>query len=276
MPQPAFERGPPRARLRGLQVDVPSWLAWLDAADVNKPVDEIAVAARCAVALWACGAHKLRGTDPGASRCLGSAKHHGGGDRCARCRVVDGYYTIDELSRSGSWSSRDDARAMVCRRMPSSACASSRSRAPSRASCPSFEEKREDLSSRASGANGDRTVHCQRAEVGHCGKLRYFYFKGDTDRDEMRWFDETGALLARRNATDYPAYCEGWSESHWEGKVPKCTALGSRRALVRRSAAPLTSAIEDMRTQTGPPNRGVLRRASPLRLLRASQGWTRG
>ena len=52
--------------------------------------------------------------------------------------------------------------------------------------CISFDENVRAFREALGGGDGGRTVRCERAELGHCGKLRYFYFKGDIDRDELR------------------------------------------------------------------------------------------
>lgn len=99
--------------------------------------------------------------------------------------------------------------------------------------------------------DGDRTVHCEWAETGRCGDFRYFYFQGGIHRYEMRWFDEDGRLVAQRNWTDYPEYCNHTALTRWQGRVPKCETLERTELICGEGDRPLRTPLEDLRGYAG-------------------------
>lgn len=79
--------------------------------------------------------------------------------------------------------------------------------------CLTLERNLEVFRSGLAGKEKSRKVDCRHAEVGSCGAFRYFAFNGDIERNDLRWFDASGGLVAARSATDYPAYCGGKAHS---------------------------------------------------------------
>ncbi len=67
-----------------------------------------------------------------------------------------------------------------------------------------------------------RIVTCESASVSSCGEFRGFDFNGDIHRHELRWFAEDGTLVAQRNVTDYPEYCDGKARVRVLGRLPEC------------------------------------------------------
>ena len=132
-------------------------------------------------------------------------------------------------------------RECVCRRaLPCTA----------RGDCMTLEENLEMFRAALAGEEG-RVVTCDRAEVGRCGEFRYFYFSGDIYRDELRWFDAAGTLVAQTNTTDYAAYCNGASMFEWSGRVPRCDTPQREELICGRPGRPLRTPFETLRGITG-------------------------
>lgn len=112
--------------------------------------------------------------------------------------------------------------------------------------CITLEENLRVFREAISPAN-ERRVRCERAEVGRCGDFRYFYFQGDTHRYEMRYFDARGVLVAQRNATDYPEYCNHSTDVRWMGRVPRCDRLEREELICGEADRPLRVPVEDLR-----------------------------
>lgn len=106
-----------------------------------------------------------------------------------------------------------------------------------------------DALARTEGA----TVLCESAQTGRCDALRYFEFNGDIERHELRFFSgDDGRLIAMRNWTDYPAYCEGRAMTRWLGGIPRCAEMSIEATICGTTDGPPVS----------PPQRldGLLRR----------------
>jgi hypothetical protein len=132
--------------------------------------------------------------------------------------------------RAGGWSLTNlgDAKALACgpggRRcicLQPLPCGTGGS-APA---CASFEENIAAFRSALKKGQDGRTVVCRRAEIGRCGSFRYFHFAGDIERTETRWFDSGGRLLAQRNRSDYPAYCDAKADLRFLGPIPRCDSM---------------------------------------------------
>ncbi len=93
----------------------------------------------------------------------------------------------------------------------------------------------------------DRTIQCDRGEVGRCDDFQYFLFNGDMHRRELRWFNHSGELVAQRNSTDYKAYCEGKARTRFMGKIPKCTSSVQKELICGKAETELSNAVEDLR-----------------------------
>ena len=96
----------------------------------------------------------------------------------------------------------------------------------------------------ARGQDG-RRVDCRRAEVGTCGDFRYFLFNGDIERRELRWFDGQGHLVAMRNRTDYPAYCDGRAMTRVLGRLPNCAPMARTELICGEAGPEGFSALDD-------------------------------
>lgn len=120
-------------------------------------------------------------------------------DAAAGGEVVDGYYRTDELERLGVVVKPvDERRSMICGKDGKFCMCLTPLSCELPGACVSFAENIQGIRD-ALQRDAGRTVSCDRAKIGHCGKLRYFYFHGDIHRDEMRWFDETGRLVGQRS-----------------------------------------------------------------------------
>jgi hypothetical protein len=112
-------------------------------------------------------------------------------------------------------------------------------------------ERNLDQFRKALAEPNQRTVSCVRAEVGRCGEFRYFYFAGDIDRYEQRWFDASGKLVGQRNWTDYPAYCGRRTNTAYSGFLPKCAEMKQEELLCGEAKQPLRPPLEDLRGLLG-------------------------
>jgi Leucine-rich repeat (LRR) protein len=148
----------------------------------------------------------------------------GGG--MARRVTAEGFHSLEDLKRLGaSVSQIDERRSLVCDASREQClCHEATACDPVIERCSTFAENIAEFKKALARTSG-RTVTCNRAEVGRCGSLRYFYFNGDIYRDEMRWFDDKGQRVGMRSSTDYAKYCEGRVRTRWAGAIPKCTAL---------------------------------------------------
>ena len=117
--------------------------------------------------------------------------------------------------------------------------------------CIDFERNLEVFREALGAAGGG--VHCERAETGHCGSFHYFYFRGGIYRDEMRWFDASGALVAQRNLTDYNAYCNGTAAARWMGYVPRCAKVERDELICGEASVELPTPLGDLRDHTRDP-----------------------
>jgi hypothetical protein len=97
----------------------------------------------------------------------------------------------------------------------------------------------------------ERSVSCERAEVGRCGSFRYFLFQGDIHRYEIRWFDAAGALVAQRNLTDHTAYCGGKTTGSWQGRIPACDVTIREELVCGSAKTPVVPPLEDVRRLLG-------------------------
>jgi hypothetical protein len=91
--------------------------------------------------------------------------------------------------------------------------------------CNRFEDNVQVLRNARAGVEPDGSKSCDRAHVGRCGDLRYFgvtRFAGDAYPFELRWFDSSGAMVAERSFSDYPAYCNRSARFWWHGRIPYC------------------------------------------------------
>ena len=91
------------------------------------------------------------------------------------------------------------------------------------------------------------SVDCRRSEVGRCGNFQYFLFDGDINRRELRWFDQSGHLVAQRNSTDHNEYCDGKARTRFMGKIPKCETTVREELVCGKAETNLANAIEDLR-----------------------------
>jgi hypothetical protein len=96
-----------------------------------------------------------------------------------------------------------------------------------------------------------RKVQCNRAEIGRCGPFRFFDFEGDIERHEIRWFDETGRLVAQRNWTDYPAYCGGKARVGFHGRVPRCASPSREETICGEPSLGVRTPVEDLLLRSG-------------------------
>lgn len=89
-----------------------------------------------------------------------------------------------------------------------------------------------------------RTVSCNQAEIGTCGKYRYFFFDGDIYRTELRFFDARGTFIGEIARTDYDEYCGGKASQRVRGAVPRCDPV--RTELICGKAGDVSKLIESV------------------------------
>lgn len=119
--------------------------------------------------------------------------------------------------------------------------------------CVSYDENIATFRAALKAPGRKRSVSCRHAEAGRCGKFRYFNFEGDSHRRELRWFDETGAMVAQRNVADYDAYCENQTSTLFVGSVPRCDEVANRDAICGRDERGALTALEDLQRFTAAP-----------------------
>lgn len=115
-----------------------------------------------------------------------------------------------------------------------------------RSGCLNLQQNVEVFRASLVAKDSGRRVDCRRAEVGSCGAFRYFAFNGDIQRDELSWFDASGALVAARSATDYPAFCGGKARIRFQGRVPDCGPMTRDELICGTGDHPLPRPIEDV------------------------------
>jgi hypothetical protein len=118
---------------------------------------------------------------------------------------------------------------------------------------------------------GKNTLFCQYADIGMCGDFRYLNFAGDMQRREMRWFNAAGTLVGQRNATDYPAYCNGMSKVLYQGKIPKCAVSVQERSICGEPWAHNLTPLQTLGLEDIPPKKTTpLRKHTPPKLPKQS------
>lgn len=121
-----------------------------------------------------------------------------------------------------------------------------------RGECVNLQQNLDIFRASLAGKDKGRRVDCRRAEVGSCGTFRYFAFNGDIARDDLSWFDSSGALVAARSATDYPAFCGGKARIRFQGRVPNCGPMKRDELICGTDDHPLPRPIEDVLKRSMP------------------------
>src|SRR2546421_4376860 len=99
------------------------------------------------------------------------------------------YYAIGELRALGlRVTAVDSRRLLVCPRAGKKGCVCLEP-APCQGTtdCISFDENLRAFRKALAHGQDQRTVKCDRGEIGRCGAFRYFDFEGDVERFEVRW-----------------------------------------------------------------------------------------
>lgn len=160
-------------------------------------------------------------------------------------------YELADLRRLGlSIEPSDGARAVLRGFDRSSALCLEPLACEKKKNCVTLEENLR-IFRRALEPGQERSVSCERAEVGRCGSFRYFLFQGDIHRYEVRWFDGAGALVGQRNLTDYTAYCGGKTSASWQGRIPACDATVREELVCGTAKRPVVPPLEDVRRLLG-------------------------
>ena len=171
--------------------------------------------------------------------------------RPAASAPAPAYYSVDELRALGSSASAaGHGEMLVCSTEGNGECLCLTSLDCGEGGCITYESNvkalREVLEKPPEGVR----VFCDRAEVGRCYAFRYFDFEGDVERQELRWFDETGALVGQRNVTDYEAYCGKQTRVRYQGKVPRCEQLSGSEHICGEQKRPGMTPLQDLRRFT--------------------------
>jgi hypothetical protein len=161
------------------------------------------------------------------------------------------YYSVEELRALGlAASAAGDGEMLVCSAEGNGECVCLASLDCGEGGCITYEANvtafRQVLEKAPQGVK----VYCDRAEVGRCDAFRYFDFEGDLERRELRWFDETGALVGQRNVTDYEAYCGHQTRVRYQGRVPRCEKLSGSEHICGEHRRPARTPLEDLRRFT--------------------------
>ncbi len=165
--------------------------------------------------------------------------------------VSGAFYSLEDLRRLGITIKALDARRTLLCGIDEGTCVCLEPLDCDGAeACPRKDENIALFERALAGKNPGRTVSCEVAETGHCGELSYFDFRGDIYRHELRWFDTAGRLVAQRNWTDYPAYCDRRANARWLGTIPQCSNVARDRVLcgkpVRAPAAPVDDLLRTL------------------------------
>ena len=164
--------------------------------------------------------------------------------------TAPGVYRFEELATLGLNATRlDTGETLLC----GGQCVCMKPLDCSDGSCISYSENIAAFRAALKAPGPGRTVSCRRAETGRCGEFRYFDFEGDLHRRELRWFNETGAMVAQRNVADYDAYCEGQAQTLFVGSVPRCEVLNDRERICGQGERPALTALQDLRRFTTAP-----------------------
>jgi hypothetical protein len=163
------------------------------------------------------------------------------------------FYSLSDLEALGvEVKALDAQRTLLCGGGAQGRCVCLESLECDRAhGCLSFDENIAAFERALAGKNPGRTVFCEVAEVGRCGDFSYFDFRGDIHRHEMRWFNRSGRLIAQRNWTDYPAYCDGRSNARWLGTIPYCSPISRDRILCGAPSRDKQPPIDDLMESLG-------------------------
>jgi hypothetical protein len=158
------------------------------------------------------------------------------------------FYSPAELNAEGFRIIQlDTGKRLLCLGEDDSTCACWRPLACTGDGCPTFDSNLKAFRSALDAPGEGRSVICERAEVGQCGDFRYFDFNGDIHRQEVRWFDNAGRLVAQRNATDHDEYCDGRTSVMFSGDVPKCVTAHREELICGEQGGSINTPLSDLR-----------------------------
>ncbi|NOX43547.1 MAG: hypothetical protein GXP19_07420, partial [Gammaproteobacteria bacterium] len=162
---------------------------------------------------------------------------------------TEDYYSETELSDLGFRTVKlDEQRSLLCSNDSDLDCVCLEPLPCTTAgNCISFKENVGAFRTALNQKQQGLTVQCGRGETGQCGNFKYVLFNGDIHRRELRWFNNSGELVAQRNSTDYKAYCDGKARTQFMGKISKCASSVRKELICGKAETELPNAIEGLR-----------------------------